>query len=482
MIYIDPPYNTGSEGWAYNDNVNSPLMKQWLGKVVDRDDLERHDKWLCMMWPRLQLLQELLSEDGIICCSIDENELHNLRQALDEIFGSENFLGILSRRTKAGGGSASHHFAIENDFVVIFAKDKFAVAPIFRDFSEEYLQRYSEEDREGKYFWDTMERSSTKTRPYLIDAPDGSKLKGRWFRAEARFKNDLKKGDVRITKKTGGGWSVQFKQRLPKGRKIRSLLNENEFKSSQDDLELLGLKDCFPYPKPVSLLELLVGISPSDAIVLDSFAGSGTTAHAVLNLNTKNGDNRSFILVQLQEELSPENPGRKRGFKEIIDITTERVRRVIAGVSKAEEGELKKGLGGSFTYCELGDALNLDRFFDGKGAPTYEQVARYVVYTATGQSVPDVPKEPHKDWFVAEAGGYRVHLIYKPDLAFMRGNDAALALPLTKEIVKGAKGKLALVYAAAKFMSQAELTKGGVTFCQLPYSVHRVLGEAPDAP
>lgn len=190
LIYIDPPYNTGSEGWAYNDNVNSPLMKEWLGKVVDRDDLERHDKWCCMMWPRVQLLKELLSEDGIICCSIDENELHSLRQILNETFGSDNLLGILSRRTKAGGGSAAHHFAIENDFVVIFSKDKSAIAPIFRDFSEEYLQRYSEEDDEGKYFWDTMERSSTKTKPYLIDAPDGSKLKGRWFRSESRFKSD----------------------------------------------------------------------------------------------------------------------------------------------------------------------------------------------------------------------------------------------------------------------------------------------------
>jgi adenine-specific DNA-methyltransferase len=143
---------------------------------------------------------------------------------------------------------------------------------------------------------------------------------------------------------------------------------------------------------------------------------------------------------------------------------------------------LKRGLGGSFTYCELGEPLDLDRFFDGKGAPSYEQVGRYVVYTATGQSVSDVPKEPRKDWFVGEAGGYRIHLIYKPDLAFMRGNGAALSLPLAKEIAKGTKGKRVLVYAATKFMAQKQLTDAGITFCQLPYSVHRVLGEAPDAP
>ena len=198
----------------------------------------------------------------------------------------------------------------------------------------------------------------------------------------------------------------------------------------------------------------------------------------MLSLNNKDGADRKFILIQLPEKLSTENPCRKFGFDEIVDVTSERVRRVARGHGT----KARKGLGGSFTFCELGEPLDLDRFFNGKGAPTYEQVARYVVYTATGHSASDVPKEPRKDWFVVESDGYRIYLIYKPDLAFMRSNEAALALPLAKEIVKGAKGKPALVYAAAKFMSQAELTKGGITFCQLPYSVHRVLGEAPDAP
>jgi adenine-specific DNA-methyltransferase len=186
----------------------------------------------------------------------------------------------------------------------------------------------------------------------------------------------------------------------------------------------------------------------------------------VLALNKRDGGNRKFILVETESYADK--------------LTAERVRRVIKGVPKATDELLKKGLGGSFTFCELGEALDLERFFDGKGTPRFDQVARYVVYTATGQSVPDVPSEPRKDWFVAEAGGYRIHLIYKPDLDFMRSNDAALAMPLAKEIAKGAKGKPVLVYAAAKFMAHTELTKLGIKFCQLPYSVHRVLGEAPD--
>ncbi|HEX5279657.1 MAG TPA: hypothetical protein VFW28_06235 [Micropepsaceae bacterium] len=155
---------------------------------------------------------------------------------------------------------------------------------------------------------------------------------------------------------------------------------------------------------------------------------------------------------------------------------------MIKGAANSKNPQFREGLGGSFTYCELGEPIDLERFFSGSGAPNYEQVARYVVYTATGESTEKIPAEPRKDWFVTEAGGYRIHLIYKPDLEFMRSNEAALSLERAKAISAAAKGKPALVYAAAKFMSHDELTKLGITFCQLPYAVHRILGNAPDAP
>jgi adenine-specific DNA-methyltransferase len=228
-----------------------------------------------------------------------------------------------------------------------------------------------------------------------------------------------------------------------------------------------GADQPFTTPKPKRLIDRILNIAcENNAVVLDSFSGSGTTAHSVLAANKADGGHRSFILVEVEDYAEK--------------TTAERVRRVINGVRKAKDDEFRQGLGGSFTYCELGEPIQLERFFDGKGAPGYEQVARYIVYTATGQSA-EAPAEPRKDWFVAEAGGYRIHLIYKPDLTFMRGNEAALSLDLAKQIEKGAKGKPVLVYAAAKFMSQADLTRRGITFCQLPYSIHRVLGEAPDA-
>jgi adenine-specific DNA-methyltransferase len=204
-------------------------------------------------------------------------------------------------------------------------------------------------------------------------------------------------------------------------------------------------KKTFDNPKPSQLIEQLLSfVAGKDAIVLDSFAGSGTTAHAVLALNDADGGHRKFILVETEQYAD--------------SVTAERIRRVIKGAHKSNDKALKNGFGGSFTYCELGHALDLERFFDGTGAPSYEQVGRYVVYTATGRSVAKTPSEPRKDWFVAEAGGYRIHLIYKSDLDFMRSNHAALSLPVAEQISKAAKGKPVLVYAAAKFMAQTDLT------------------------
>jgi adenine-specific DNA-methyltransferase len=322
---------------------------------------------------------------------------------------------------------------------------------------------------------------------YAITAPDGKKVWPgyQWLWEESRFKEAVKEGDIDFLK-TEDGWSIQYKQYLRhKDGNQRTEKQTTVFSSEHtfiDDIytqtgtaELRSIfkgESPIAYPKPSVLIEALLSVEPhprnkNDLVILDSFAGSGTTAHAVLSLNAEDKRNRKFILVETESYADK--------------LTAERVRRVIKGVPGSKDDALKKGLGGSFTYCELGEPIELERFFDGKGAPGYEQVARYIVYTATGQSA-EAPAEPRKDWFVAEAGGYRIHLIYKPDLAFMRGNDAALTLDMAKQIEKNAKSKPVLVYAAAKFMSQAELTRRDITFCQLPYSVHRVLGEAPDAP
>ena len=510
VIYIDPPYNTGKENWAYNDNVNSPLMKEWLGRVVDRDDLERHDKWCCMMWPRLQILKELLAETGVIFASIDDNEFHDLRCVMDEVFGGANWVGTIVWKNVTDNNPTN--ISIEHEYIVCYAGNKSRLAKEWKspisdvkqalvEIGDELKKKYKDPAKLQEAYSAWLKENKVQLRPLdryrYID-------QGGVYTGSQSVHNPGREGyryDVIHPKTKKPCRQPLMGYRFPP-ETMDKLLGEGRVLFGEDETKIIELKvyareyedklpsvitldgqigayelrDIFPEtkkifenPKPSQLIEQLLSfVAEKDGVVLDSFAGSGTTAHAVLALNNADGGHRQFILVETEDYADK--------------LTAERVRRVIKGVPKAKDEMLRKGLGGSFTYCELGEPIDLERFFDGRGAPRYEQVARYVVYTATGQSVVDVPQEPRKDWLVAEAGGYRIHLIYEPDLAFMRSNDAALSLPLAQSIAKNAKGKPILVYAAAKFMAQNVLTKMGITFCQLPYSVHRVLGEAPDAP
>lgn len=379
MIYIDPPYNTGGD-FIYPDNFKEGLdtYLRYSGQATEEgfkvstnseSSGRYHSSWLNMMYPRLFLAKNLLKDDGIIFVSISEIELHNLTCMMNEIYGEENFLAILSRRTKSGGGAAAHHFAIDNDFVVVYARNKKELKHLFVPHDETYLKRYSEEDDDGKYFWDTMERTYTQTTPYIITAPDGSKLKGNWFRSEERFLDDQKKGEIRFVQKPDKSWSVQFKQRLSDGKKIRSLLHEKEFRSTQDDLESIKMKEFFDFPKPVFLLKhLLAGAAGKDGIVLDFFAGSGTTAEAVIRQNLEDGGARKFICVQLPEPTEGGSIARKAGLNTIADITRERVRRVGTSISSTLLNNVDygfKAFGLSSSNFKLWDASTGSKDADG---------------------------------------------------------------------------------------------------------------------
>ena len=349
MIYIDPPYNTGND-FVYNDDFSQSAGEYMHNSGQEDEEGNRlvantesngrfHTDWLNMIYPRLKVAKDLLSEDGVIFISIDDVEVDNLRKIGDEIFGSNNFLTTLTRRTKAGGGSAARHFAVENDFILVYAKKEYSVGSLFAPFDEKYARRYAYQDENGKYFWDTMERSCTATVPYKIEAPDGTMLEGRWFRSEERFKKDLKDGEVRFLKKNDGNWSVQFKQRMAEGKKIRSILGENEFKSTPQDLEVINMGGIFSFPKPVFLIRYLVqSLVKNKDIVLDFFSGSATTAHAVMQLNAEDGGKRKFIMVQLPEVTDEKSEAYKAGYKTICEIGKERIRR--AGKKIKEDSPL----------------------------------------------------------------------------------------------------------------------------------------------
>jgi len=267
-----------------------------------------------MMYPRLKLARNLLSKEGIIFISIDDNEVDNLKKICCEIFGESNFIAELIWQNKKGGGNDSIHIATEHEYILIFAKSKNNLSEFYEQYSDEYIKRYKEEDSISKYFWDTFKRKSGK-QYYPITCPDGTILQYdedgnpiSWLRSKERFEKDLNNGEIRIIK-IGEKWSVQFKQRIPKGKKPRSIFKTEQLLDSlgttsdgSSDIYKLFRKDIFSNPKPVALIKFLLGFGlTNNDIVLDFFSGSATTAEAVMQLNAEDNGNRKYILVQIPE-------------------------------------------------------------------------------------------------------------------------------------------------------------------------------------
>jgi len=350
MIYIDPPYNTGGDGFVYNDDRK--FTKEQLMELagIEVDEAERileftakgsnsHSAWLTFMYPRLYIARELLKNDGVICISIDENEHSQLKLLCDEVFGEQNFITDFVWKNKKGGGNDSIHVAVEHEYIVMYSKEKSKLENLFESYKPEYLKRYNQNDSESKFYWDTFKRKSGK-QYYPITCPDGSVLeyddngnKISWLRSQPRFESDIIKGDIRITQKDNGSWSVQFKQRLPKGKKPRSILiNESLLDksgtTSDGSEELLKLFGFHPFsnPKPTKLVSELINIIVfENDTVLDFFAGSGTTAHSLLQLNSSDSANRQFISVQIAESLNADTTAFEKGYHTVFDITKNRI-------------------------------------------------------------------------------------------------------------------------------------------------------------
>jgi len=371
FIYIDPPYNTGNE-FVYSDNFDTPYEE--YKKTVGIEDSEgkqlttnndtsgsKHTNWLNMMYPRLLLSKDFLSDEGVIFISIDDNEYTNLKKMCDEIFGEQNMVADFVWQKKKGGGNDSVHVATEHEYILLYAKNKTELPPFFEEYDESYLKRYKEEDEVGRFYWDTFKRKSGK-QYYPITAPDGTVLQYdengneiSWLRSENRFKKDLNEGEIKFVK-GADSWSVHFKQRLPKGKKPRSIII-NKGTTSSGSEELLGIfnQNVFDNSKPTTLIKYLISmISKKDAVVLDFFAGSSTTANATMELNAEDGGNRKFIMVQLPEPLKEDSVAYKDGYKNISEISQERIHR--AGEKVIEDNpQIKDSLDIGFKSFELTD-------------------------------------------------------------------------------------------------------------------------------
>lgn len=360
MIYIDPPYNTGND-FVYEDDFADPMARykevtQQTTKSNPETMGRYHTNWLNMMYPRLRLAANLLTDDGVIFISIDEIEMPNLRKVCDEIFGEENHIADFVWHNKRGGGNDAKYVAVEHEYVLMYAKNVSNLDRLFVPYSPEYVSRYKEEDEIGKYFWDTFKRKSGK-QYYPITCPDGTVLENdefgnpiSWLRSEPRFREDISKGEIRIIK-INDKWSVQFKQRMPEGKKPRTIfLEESIFEKegttgdgSREVLELFT-KNLFNNPKPLNLIKhLLTFDTKNNDIILDFFSGSATTAHAVMQLNAEDGGNRKFICVQLPELCDEKSEAYKAGYKAICEIGEERIRRAGQKILEGQDTQIAMG-------------------------------------------------------------------------------------------------------------------------------------------
>lgn len=377
-IYIDPPYNTGNESWVYNDNVNDPKIKKWLGQVVGKEaeDLTRHDKWLCMMYPRLKLLHKLLADDGAIFISIDDNEQANLKLICDEVFGGGNFVSNVIWEKNYSPRNDAKYFSASHDFIIVYAKSKINWKRNLLARTEKQDKMYKNLDNDPRGLWQSDNltvKTYSKEYDYTIIAPDGREINppqnSCWRVSKEKFQELL--NDNRIWFGKDGKNTARLKRFLHEvqgGVVPQTIWKREDVEDSQsakkDIIKIFENEGrVFETPKSIPLIERIVQLTcDSNSIILDSFAGSGTTAHAVLNLNKQDGGNRKFILVEMEDYAD--------------NITAERVKRVIKGYGDIE------GTGGSFDYYELGQPLFND---DGNlnEAVHVDKIRQYIWYTET---------------------------------------------------------------------------------------------------
>lgn len=484
-IYIDPPYNTGEEHWIYNDNVNDPRIRKWIGLAVgvEGQDFARHDKWLCMMYPRLRILRDLLSEDGFIAVSINDVEQSNLGLVLDEIFGSDNRLACAPWRSEKSGGKDKTALRTGHEYIYFYRRSASCKITL----EEKSTGELNLKDKFGRYrkgrelrkWGATSDRSDRPLAWFGITAPDGS--------TAYPYKNDGTEGYWRWTAKKAemqqiledpehAHWELApydpgvevngKKERLVPYEKIRDSKRSFGWNTWLDgygtnsdatsELKALFGSKVFDTPKPVSLVKWIVSLAyADDAIILDSFAGSGTTGEAVMQLNAEDGGQRKFILVEMMDYADA--------------ITAERMRRVIHGYDNANPRQSKTapahfdGLGSGFSYYELGPVL-----FDADGgldaSVPREEVFKYVWYSET--KAPYVDMTGEHPYLLGVIGETVYYLAYKPDEETVLGPKLLRTLPR--------RGTATVVYADRCVLDDAKLDELGLVFKQIPRQIARI--------
>lgn len=457
-IYIDPPYNTGNENWVYNDNVNDPQIQRWLHQVVGKEgeDLSRHDKWLCMMYPRLKLLQRLLADDGVIFISIDVFEYAHLKCIMDEIFGIANFRNCIAVRRGIKNVQAQFEevqaLSLGHEYIYLYSKNTQAKLP--------KLSKPLELAKAGK--WDTFWRGTDRpTMRYRIF--DALPTSGQWRWEENRTRKAMKNYDIYISKYADKiSLDDFFIEHLMATNEKLDFVRKNEngviqyyvppqtgklLSDNWMDILLSGSFAGFDTEKNVLLIQRIIDwiVRPGE-IVLDSFAGSGTTAHAVLNMNKADGGNRKFICIEMMDYADT--------------ITAERVKRVINGY-----GEGKKavdGTGGNFSYYELGEPLLVDDKLNN--VVSTEKIREYIYYMETKQALPEAAADEPMLLGVYHGAAY--YFNYEKDAS------TTLNAAFLKSIKTQAEAYV--IYADTCVLSENKLQQFHITFKKIPRDIARL--------
>lgn len=462
-IYIDPPYNTGNEGWVYNDNVNDPKIKKWLGEVVGKEgeDLTRHDKWLCMMYPRLKLLQKLLADDGAIFISIDEIEHRYLELVMDEIFGSANRIDTFVWQNNYGGGAKSNYVVHLHEYVLCFAKNISTVGKIELPPDDNILKYYKYKDEKfdtrGPYRLQPLATTSMDDRPNLryplfYKGHEVWPAK-QWFWSKERAL-EAQANDELVFSEKNGKWTVNYKQYLngadgtQRKSKPYSIITGIYTQAGTKAIkEIMGSGKAFDFPKPPELIMYFIQmITGEDDIVLDSFAGSGTTAHAVLNMNKADGGHRKFILVEMMDYAD--------------SITAERVKRVIRGYGEGKNAV--EGTGGNFSFYDLGKPLLVGDCLNEAVAP--EKIREYIWFMETKQ--PYAPPSGGNPYYLGQHNDTGYYFYYEPQRV------TVLDYTFLATITEKTSGTI--IYADRCSITEDKLAQMGIVFKKIPRDISRL--------
>ncbi|MEZ5619344.1 MAG: site-specific DNA-methyltransferase [Rhodocyclaceae bacterium] len=475
-IYIDPPYNTGNEGWAYNDNVNSPEIRKWLGEVVGKEGetLDRHDRWLCMMYPRLTLLRQFLREDGAIFVSIDDNEVATLRLLMDEIFGAKNFVATVLWQKIFSPKNSARHLSEDHDYIVVYASNADKWKPNLLPRGDDAKARYKNDDEDPRGPWtsgDLQARNYYSEGTYPVTCPSGRVIPGPgkgmyWRVSKANFDRLDQEGRI---------WWGESGNNMPRLKRYLSDVKDGVVpqtmwfykdvghtqEAKKELLEIVDFDtsdDVFITPKPTRLIQRILQIATDkDSIVLDSFAGSGTTGHAVLKQNGEDGGNRRFIQVEMLQEVA-------------ASITAGRAKRAIAGYTNAK-GNVVEDLDGGFQFCRL----SAEPLFTAEGQirpdVTFAQLAEFVWFAETGVGkVSPADTAQIASPLLGVHEGRAIYLLYNgilKDRTPAGGNVLTSAVLASLPPHEGSK----VIYAAACRLGSARLLRESIVFKQTPYAL-----------